>query len=160
MTRSPARSRLSSRSVVTADITTLLASAERGDRAAADAVFAALYDELHRMARRELARRGGGVTLGATTLLHDAYLNISRPRGHRVSRSQPLHGLCVARDARHHHRLRAQPPGAEARRPVRDHVDQHRRRRRDGRRRRADAHQRRARRARHRRRPAGRGSSI
>jgi RNA polymerase sigma factor (TIGR02999 family) len=66
---------------VTADITTLLASAERGDRAAADAVFAALYDELHRMARRELANRGGGVTLGATTLLHDAYLNISGREG-------------------------------------------------------------------------------
>ncbi len=62
---------------MTADITTLLASAEHGDRAAADAVFTALYDELHRMARRELARRGAGVTLGATTLLHDAYLDIS-----------------------------------------------------------------------------------
>ena len=59
---------------MTADITALLASAERGDRAAADAVFSALYDELHRMARRELANRGGGVTLSATTLLHDAYL--------------------------------------------------------------------------------------
>ena len=67
--------------VVTADITTLLASAEHGDRAAADAVFTALYDELHRMARRELARRGGGVTLSATTLLHDAYLDISGREG-------------------------------------------------------------------------------
>jgi RNA polymerase sigma factor (TIGR02999 family) len=62
---------------VAADITTLLAAAEHGDRAAADAAFTALYDELHRMARRELAKRGGHVTLGATTLLHDAYLNIS-----------------------------------------------------------------------------------
>lgn len=66
---------------MTADITTLLASAERGDREAADAVFSALYQELHRMARRELARRGGGVTLGATTLLHDAYLDISGREG-------------------------------------------------------------------------------
>ena len=66
---------------VTADITSLLASAEQGDRAAADAVFAALYEELHRMARRELARRGSGVTLGATTLLHDAYLDISGREG-------------------------------------------------------------------------------
>ena len=66
---------------VTESITVLLASAERGDRAAADAVFAALYDDLHRMARRELARRGAGVTLSATTLLHDAYLNISRREG-------------------------------------------------------------------------------
>ena len=66
---------------VTADITSLLASAEKGDRAAADAVFGALYDELHRMARRELSRRGSGVSLGATTLLHDAYLDISGRAG-------------------------------------------------------------------------------
>jgi RNA polymerase sigma factor (TIGR02999 family) len=62
---------------VDADLTTLVASAELGDRAAADALFTALYQELHRMARRELSKRGAGVTLGATTLLHDAYLNIS-----------------------------------------------------------------------------------
>ena len=66
---------------VTERITALLASAERGDRSAADAVFSALYDELHRMARRELSKRGGGVTLSATTLLHDAYLNISQREG-------------------------------------------------------------------------------
>jgi len=66
---------------VTESITVLLAAAERGDRSAADAVFAALYDELHRMAKRELSRRGGGVTLSATTLLHDAYLNISQREG-------------------------------------------------------------------------------
>ena len=59
------------------DLTTLLAAAERGDRSTADALFTALYGELHRMARRELAKRGAGVTLGATTLLHDAYLDIS-----------------------------------------------------------------------------------
>lgn len=62
-------------------ISTLVASADQGDQAAADALFAALYDELHRMARRELARRGGGVTLGATTLLHEAYLDISVREG-------------------------------------------------------------------------------
>jgi RNA polymerase sigma factor (TIGR02999 family) len=58
-------------------LSTLVAAAEQGDRAAADTLFATLYDELHRMARRELARRGAGVTLGATTLLHEAYLDIS-----------------------------------------------------------------------------------
>ena len=63
------------------DITALLAAAEHGDRAAADAVFAALYEELHRMARRELARGGVGVRVSATTLLHDAYLNISSREG-------------------------------------------------------------------------------
>ncbi|HZT78190.1 MAG TPA: ECF-type sigma factor [Vicinamibacterales bacterium] len=66
---------------MTGDLTTLLASAERGDRAAADALFTVLYGELHRMARRELSKRGAGITLGATTLLHDAYLDISGREG-------------------------------------------------------------------------------
>jgi RNA polymerase sigma factor (TIGR02999 family) len=58
-------------------LSTLVASAEQGDHAAADKLFTTLYDELHRMARRELAKRGAGVTIGATTLLHEAYLDIS-----------------------------------------------------------------------------------
>jgi len=64
-----------------ADLTALLASAEQGDQSAADALFTVLYDELHRMARRELSRRGGGVTLSTTTLLHEAYLDISAREG-------------------------------------------------------------------------------
>ena len=55
----------------------LVASAERGDQSAAEALFAALYSELHRLAKRELARSGSQVTLSATTLLHEAYLDIS-----------------------------------------------------------------------------------
>jgi RNA polymerase sigma factor (TIGR02999 family) len=62
-------------------ITALFTSAEQGDRAAADALFTALYGELHRMARRELAKRGSNMTLGATTLLHDAYIDIARREG-------------------------------------------------------------------------------
>jgi RNA polymerase sigma factor (TIGR02999 family) len=62
-------------------IPSLIASVEGGDRSAADALFAALYSELHRLARRQLARRGAGVTLGATTLLHEAYLDISKRDG-------------------------------------------------------------------------------
>jgi RNA polymerase sigma factor (TIGR02999 family) len=58
-------------------LTSLFESAERGDAAAAEALFAALYGELHRLAKRELARRGGHVTLGVTTLLHEAYLKMS-----------------------------------------------------------------------------------
>jgi RNA polymerase sigma factor (TIGR02999 family) len=42
-----------------------------------EALFAALYSELHRMARRELNRRGEGSTLGVTTLLHEAYVEMS-----------------------------------------------------------------------------------
>ncbi len=59
------------------NISSLIISAESGDAQAANALFAALYEELHRLAKHELAQRGGGVTLGATTLLHEAYLNMS-----------------------------------------------------------------------------------
>lgn len=43
----------------------------------ADELFGTLYSELHRLARRELNRRGRIGGLGATTLLHQAYLSIS-----------------------------------------------------------------------------------
>jgi RNA polymerase sigma factor (TIGR02999 family) len=55
----------------------LVADAERGDRSAADALFSTLYSELRRMSKRELARQGGGVSLGASSLLHQAYLEIA-----------------------------------------------------------------------------------
>jgi RNA polymerase sigma factor (TIGR02999 family) len=55
---------------------------ESGDHlAAADALFSTLYSELHRMAKRELARRGGPASLSVTTLLHEAYLDISAREG-------------------------------------------------------------------------------
>jgi RNA polymerase sigma factor (TIGR02999 family) len=49
--------------------------------AAADALFGTLYSELHRLARRELSRRGRVGGLGVTTLLHEAYLSISGREG-------------------------------------------------------------------------------
>lgn len=47
------------------------------------ALFAALYGELHRIAERELRRQGWGVSLGATSLLHEAYVDLSRRDGAR-----------------------------------------------------------------------------
>jgi hypothetical protein len=47
------------------------------DRVAADVLFTTLYAELHRLARRELHRRGPLNGLGVTTLLHEAYLSMS-----------------------------------------------------------------------------------
>jgi len=62
-------------------ILSLMDEAERGDRVAADALFAALYAELHRLAERELWRQGNVVSISATTLLHEAYLDISGRAG-------------------------------------------------------------------------------
>jgi RNA polymerase sigma factor (TIGR02999 family) len=59
-------------------VSSLMASAAHGDSAATEALFTTLYSDLRRLARHELSRRGGGVTLSATTLLHEAYLDITR----------------------------------------------------------------------------------
>ena len=56
-------------------------AAERGDDGAKESLFGALYSELHRLPKRELGRRGGQDSLGATTLLHQAYLDISQRSG-------------------------------------------------------------------------------
>ena len=63
------------------DVASLISSSERGDGSAAEALFAALYQELHRLAERQIARNGAGVTIGATTLLHEAYLDIAGREG-------------------------------------------------------------------------------
>jgi RNA polymerase sigma factor (TIGR02999 family) len=64
-----------------ATLDAFIASADQGDRSAADALFGTLYSELHRLARRELARQGPVLGLGVTTLLHEAYLTISGRAG-------------------------------------------------------------------------------
>jgi RNA polymerase sigma factor (TIGR02999 family) len=51
--------------------------AEQDDPVAPDRLFALLYQELHRLAEHNLRRNGAAATLGATTLLHEAYLNIA-----------------------------------------------------------------------------------
>ena len=62
-------------------ISSLIGAADQGDRSAAEALFGSLYSELHRLAKRELARRGVPMSLGATTLLHQAYLDIATREG-------------------------------------------------------------------------------
>lgn len=59
------------------DLASTLNTAGRGDAGAAADLFAALYGELHRLAKRQLnVSAGAGLTISATTLLHEAYLNI------------------------------------------------------------------------------------
>jgi RNA polymerase sigma factor (TIGR02999 family) len=64
-----------------AAIASLMADADRGDATARAALFSRLYAELHRMARRELAKSGVPVTISATTLLHETYLDIAARDG-------------------------------------------------------------------------------
>lgn len=57
-------------------LTAKLRQAQAGDSHASAELFALLYRELHRMARRQLHANAPGLTLGATTLLHEAYLDL------------------------------------------------------------------------------------
>jgi RNA polymerase sigma factor (TIGR02999 family) len=61
---------------VRSNLAELLHQADQADHAAADMLFAMLYDELHRLAEHHLQCSGSSLTLGATTLVHEAYLNI------------------------------------------------------------------------------------
>lgn len=66
-------------------IPTLMVAVEQGDQSAVEPFFAALYDELRRLARHELSRQGAPVSVSATTLLHEAYLNMAGPGGSNAS---------------------------------------------------------------------------
>jgi len=59
----------------------LVSALEDNGGVSAHTLFNALYSELHGLARRELARRGYPASLGVTTLLHEAYLDISARDG-------------------------------------------------------------------------------
>lgn len=61
----------------------LVETADAGDPEAVSALFAALYRELHSIAERDLRRVGSELTLGTTTLLHEAYLNLASREGIR-----------------------------------------------------------------------------
>jgi RNA polymerase sigma factor (TIGR02999 family) len=69
----------------------LIRTADAGDGPAASALFNALYRELHAIAERQLQHGGPELTLGTTTLLHEAYLNIADREGlHFATRGQFL----------------------------------------------------------------------
>lgn len=55
----------------------LIQRSDRAEPEALDALFALLYAELHRLAEGALRRSGGSLTLTPTTLLHEAYLNMT-----------------------------------------------------------------------------------
>ncbi len=59
----------------------LIRTAESGAPASRGVLFAELYAQLKRVAQHELRQSGGGLTLGANTLLHETYLKLSKREG-------------------------------------------------------------------------------
>jgi len=57
-------------------LTVLLARMQSGDRAARDAVFAAAYQELRRLAHSRLHDGGRNTVLDTTALVHESYLRL------------------------------------------------------------------------------------
>lgn len=57
-------------------ITQLLFSASRGDEHAASRLWSAVYEELHRLAKAQLAREGAGCAMQTTSLVNEAYLRL------------------------------------------------------------------------------------
>ena len=68
----------------TGDVTRLLASWADGDRQALDALMPLVYDELHRLAHRELRGEPPEATLVTTALVHEAYLRLVDQKRARV----------------------------------------------------------------------------
>jgi len=70
-------------------ITALLLELERGDARAADHLVPLVYDELRRIASRQLRREAEGHTLSPTALVHEAYLRlVDQTRVQWVNRAQ------------------------------------------------------------------------
>jgi len=77
-------------------ISALFGQVEQGLDVAGSKLFDVLYAQLHRLAKRQLARQGYGVSLSTTTLLHEAYIEMSEQEG----RSFPDQGRFMAYAAR------------------------------------------------------------
>jgi RNA polymerase sigma factor (TIGR02999 family) len=60
------------------DVTVLIAALGGGDRAALDQLLPRVYDELRRLAHRELRRERADHTLATTDLVHEVYLKLAR----------------------------------------------------------------------------------
>jgi hypothetical protein len=66
---------------VETSVRNLISAADSGSAAASEQLFAALYAELHRLADIQLRKIGPDLSLGTTTLLHEAYLDLARRDG-------------------------------------------------------------------------------
>jgi RNA polymerase sigma factor (TIGR02999 family) len=62
--------------MTTEDVTQLLLSLREGRREALSQLFPLVYDELRRIAGRAVGSRGADQTLGATAVVHEAYLKL------------------------------------------------------------------------------------
>jgi RNA polymerase sigma factor (TIGR02999 family) len=58
------------------EVTRILSAIEQGDPSAAEQLLPLVYDELRKLAAEKMANERPGHTLGATALVHEAYLRL------------------------------------------------------------------------------------
>ena len=76
------------------EVTRLLQLAVDGDQEALDRLVPLVYEDLRRLAHRQLGREGGGHTLQTTGLVHEAYLKLAGGAG--VGAANRAHFLGIA----------------------------------------------------------------
>jgi RNA polymerase sigma factor (TIGR02999 family) len=65
------------------DVTRILSAIEQGNAQATEQLLPLVYEELRRLAARQMAQEKKGQTLQATALVHEAYLRLVDDRGRR-----------------------------------------------------------------------------
>ncbi len=73
-------------------LTVLLSRMQGGDRAARDALFAAAYQELRRLAHSRLYEGGRNTVLDTTALVHESYLRLVRTGELRIEDRRAFFG--------------------------------------------------------------------
>jgi RNA polymerase sigma factor (TIGR02999 family) len=76
------------------EVIRLLEAVEAGDGSALNQLVPLVYEDLRRLARRQLDREAGGHTLQTTALIHEAYLKLAG--GGSVGASSRAHFLAIA----------------------------------------------------------------
>jgi RNA polymerase sigma factor (TIGR02999 family) len=78
------------------EVTQLLQAAVGGDQDALDRLVPLVYEDLRRLAHRQLGREGGGHTLQTTGLVHEAYLKLAGGAGAGGGAVNRAHFLAIA----------------------------------------------------------------
>lgn len=96
-------------------ISGLIARVNRGDHGAADELYQRVYDELHRIAVRQMRGQPPGNSLQATMLVNEAYLRVFQQqwndRAHFLATAARAMRSVLIDHARSRGRIKRRPPG-------------------------------------------------
>ena len=77
------------------EVTQLLAAWGKGDKSALEKLFPLVYDELRRIARRQMSQERAGHTLEATALVNEAYLKLAGQQGFEWHNRAHFFAVCA-----------------------------------------------------------------